>query len=89
MQYTEMIPDRLYLFECHLFVYRDGRYFRLPYDRFADGFILPWQEYTKHEMSHIELKLVTIASRPPGVEVKYRGGKPVKFGIQLGGRRKN
>jgi hypothetical protein len=50
VKYTDMLPDRLYLFSGHLFCVKGGRYYRLPLDHFSVQFVPTWYSMNKYEM---------------------------------------
>ena len=85
--YAEMLPDRLYQYDGHLFIVRECRYFRLPLDHFSGKFILPWQDMNRYEMEAAKLQLVTVGHLPQGVRVERdRQGQPVRFKVKIAGR---
>ena len=69
MHYTEMKQGKLYRNDNHLYCLKDGKYYWLAYDHFAQQYIPDWKQQTESEMDHLELSLVTVNNLTPGVQV--------------------
>ncbi|MBP7401212.1 MAG: hypothetical protein KBA30_01190 [Clostridia bacterium] len=69
MNHTEMIPGKLYRSENHLYCLKEGQYYWLPYDHFAQRYISPWKRIAADTLAGMNLSLVTARNRTPGIRI--------------------
>lgn len=82
MTHTEMVPGKLYRAENHLYCLKEGRYYWLAYDHFAQRYITPWKRIAADTLVGMDLTLVTARNRTPGIRIhRDTGGRPSRIEI--------